>query len=67
MTPDNIPGPGERSAPRSRPVLALVTTLAAVALVVLAYRVTAPGARSTPATGGKGAADVLRVGALPVT
>lgn len=47
--------------------LTLAIPVLTVALLVLAYRVTAPGSRGTPPGGAAAAGDVLRVGALPVT
>lgn len=47
--------------------LALAVPALTIALLVVAYRVTAPGSRSTPPGGAAAEGDVLQVGALPVT
>ncbi|HLA13591.1 MAG TPA: hypothetical protein VJZ25_01085 [Gemmatimonadaceae bacterium] len=55
-------------AARHRWALALSTVLGAILLLVLVYRFTAPGARTTSSSReALPEGDVLRVGALPVT
>ena len=59
----------EGFAARYRWAIVLFASLAAVALLVLAYRLTAPGAYERATARGERIPerDVLRVGALPVT
>ena len=54
---------------RYRWAMALIVPLAAIVLLVLLYRVTAPKTAQTTTPGGAAIpeGDVLRVGALPVT
>lgn len=63
------PEPRNGFTARHRWAIVLFTSLAAIALLVLAYRLTAPGAdeRATDRGGRIPDRDVLQVGALPVT
>lgn len=60
--------PDTRFSRRTRLAAVLAAPIAAIALLVVAYRLTAPDARPS-ASGAEavGEDDVLRVGALPVT
>ncbi|HEU5184654.1 MAG TPA: hypothetical protein VFU01_08795 [Gemmatimonadaceae bacterium] len=59
--------PRDGFAARYRWAIVLFASLAAVALLVLAYRLTAPGTDESTTDRGNSERDVLQVGALPVT
>ena len=58
-----------RFATRNRFAIGVVAAVALIAMLVLAYRLTAPDSSQTTTSSGQPIAesDVLRVGALPVT
>ena len=59
----------DRFSTRNRLTIGVVSAAALVAMLVLAYRLTAPDATHTTTPSGEriSDSDVLRVGALPVT
>jgi hypothetical protein len=59
----------DRFATRNRLAIGVVAAVALIAMLVLAYRLTAPDSTQTTTSSGERIpeSDVLRVGALPVT